>query len=51
MLASWARTDPKLPATGITSEQLDAQSARHADAALGQAYALFDHWRKTSLQS
>ncbi|MDQ2894524.1 MAG: aminotransferase [Actinomycetota bacterium] len=50
VLASWARTDPKLPATGITPEQLDAQSARHADDALLQAFALFDHWRETSLE-
>jgi GMP synthase-like glutamine amidotransferase len=49
LLAEWARTDPKLSATGITPEQLDAQSARHADAALPQAFALFDRWRQTAL--
>ena len=49
LLAGWARSDPKLPATGITLEQLDAQSAAHADAALPQAFALFDRWRQTSL--
>ncbi len=51
VLANWARTDPKLPATGITPEQLDAQSAVHADDALAHAFALFDHWRETSLKS
>lgn len=51
MLANWARTDPKLPATGITPEQLDAQSAVHAEDALRQAFALFDRWRETSLKS
>ncbi len=49
LLAEWARSDPKLSATGITPEQLDAQSARHADAALPQAFALFDRWRQTAL--
>jgi GMP synthase-like glutamine amidotransferase len=49
LLAGWARSDPKLSATGVTLEQLDAQSARYADAALSQAFALFDRWRQTSL--
>lgn len=40
----WARTDPKLPATGITPEQLAEQSARHAGPAREQAFALFDRW-------
>ncbi|HLH65400.1 MAG TPA: type 1 glutamine amidotransferase [Solirubrobacteraceae bacterium] len=40
----WARTDPKLPQTGLTPELLAAQSARHADAARAQAFALFDRW-------
>lgn len=45
----WARTDPKLPATGITPEHLAAQSAAHAEAARVLAYRLFDHWHRTSL--
>lgn len=45
----WARSDPKLPGTGITPEQLKAQSALHAQDARHQAYRLFDHWRQTSL--
>ncbi len=45
----WARSDPKLPATGITPEQLAAQSAIHAEDARIQAYSLFDAWRRTSL--
>ena len=49
LASTWARTDPQLSATQITPEQLDAQGARHADAALPQAYALFDRWRQTSL--
>ena len=49
LLAGWARSDPKLSATGVTLEQLDAQSALHAEAALPQAFALFDRWRQTSL--
>lgn len=40
----WARTDPKLPSTGITPEDLAAQSRAHAGAARGQAFALFDGW-------
>jgi GMP synthase-like glutamine amidotransferase len=47
----WARADPKLPATGITPEELAAQSAAHAEAARILAYRLFDHWRSTSLPS
>jgi GMP synthase-like glutamine amidotransferase len=49
LLAAWARSDPKLSATGITPEQLDAQSALHSEAARSQAFALFDRWRRTSL--
>jgi GMP synthase-like glutamine amidotransferase len=49
LLAAWAGTDPKLNATGITPEQLDAQSALYSEAALPQAFALFDRWRQTSL--
>ena len=45
----WARTDPKLPATGITPEKLAEQSAVHAEDARERAYRLFDHWRATSL--
>ncbi|MGH2873901.1 MAG: type 1 glutamine amidotransferase [Solirubrobacteraceae bacterium] len=44
LLELWARTDPKLPETGITPEQLAAQSDAHAAAALPQAFALFDGW-------
>ncbi|HWE13292.1 MAG TPA: type 1 glutamine amidotransferase [Solirubrobacteraceae bacterium] len=40
----WARTDPKLPSTGITVEDLAAQSQLHAGAARDQAFALFDRW-------
>ena len=40
----WARTDPKLAQTGVTPQELAAQSAAYADAALPQAYALFDGW-------
>jgi GMP synthase-like glutamine amidotransferase len=40
----WARTDPKLPATGITPQHLASQSSVHAEPALGQAVALFDAW-------
>ena len=40
----WARSDPKLPATGITAEQLAEQSAVHAPAAREQAFRLFDAW-------
>ncbi len=43
----WARTDPKLPSTGITVEELAAQSRSHAAAALPQAFALFDAWLAT----
>jgi GMP synthase-like glutamine amidotransferase len=49
LVDQWARSDPKLPATGITAEQLAAQSAAHAPAARSRAYHLFDHWRQTSL--
>jgi GMP synthase-like glutamine amidotransferase len=45
----WARSDPKLPGTGITPEELAAQSAAHAEAARILAYRLFDRWRSTSL--
>jgi GMP synthase-like glutamine amidotransferase len=49
LLSGWARSDPKLGASGITPEQLDAQSALHSEAARTQAFALFDRWRQTSL--
>jgi GMP synthase-like glutamine amidotransferase len=45
----WARTDPKLPSTGITVEELAAQSEAHAEAARDQAFALFDRWLEMSL--
>jgi GMP synthase-like glutamine amidotransferase len=45
----WARTDPKLPATGITPNRLAEQSALYAEGARDQAYRLFDDWRRTSL--
>jgi GMP synthase-like glutamine amidotransferase len=45
----WARLDPKLPATGITAEQLSAQSAAHATGARAQAFRLFDEWLRTSV--
>lgn len=45
----WARTDPKLPSTGITAEELAAQSLAHAAAARAQAFDLFDHWLRTSV--
>jgi len=44
LLDLWARTDPKLPSTGVTVEELAAQSQAHAEAALEQAFALFDGW-------
>jgi len=50
MLAGWARSDPKLSATQITPEQLDAQSALHSEAARSQAFALFDRWAQASLR-
>jgi GMP synthase-like glutamine amidotransferase len=40
----WARTDPKLPSTGVTIEELAAQSEAHAAVARDQAFALFDRW-------
>ena len=40
----WARTDPKLPSTGISPEDLAAQSRAHAGPARSQAFALFDAW-------
>lgn len=40
----WARTDPKLPETGITVAELAAQSEAHAEPALAQAQVLFDAW-------
>lgn len=49
LLDLWARTDPKLPSTGITPEQLAAQSAEYAGPARAQAFALFDRWLQTSL--
>jgi GMP synthase-like glutamine amidotransferase len=45
----WARTDPKLPATGITVEELAAQSAAYAGPAREQAFRLFDGWLEASL--
>ncbi len=50
LVAEWARSDPKLPGTGITPERLAAQTAVHAEAARAHAYRLFDRWRETSLQ-
>ena len=47
LLDRWARTDPKLAATGITPEQLAEQSGCHAAPAREQAFALFDHWLAT----
>ena len=44
LLDLWARTDPKLPSTGITAEDLAAQSRQYAEAARGHAFALFDAW-------
>jgi len=44
LLDLWARTDPKLPGTGVTPEDLATQSSVHAEPALGQAFALFDGW-------
>jgi GMP synthase-like glutamine amidotransferase len=44
LLDLWARTDPKLPETGITPETLAEQSRMHAAPALAQAMALFDAW-------
>lgn len=45
----WARTDPHLPGTGITPEQLAAQSAQHAGPAREQAFRLFDFWAQMAL--
>ena len=45
----WARTDPKLPETGVTREALAEQSRAHAEPARAQAFALFDRWLETSL--
>ena len=45
----WARTDPKLPSTGISVEELAAQSELHAEAARRQAFRLFDRWLESSL--
>lgn len=45
----WARTDPKLPETGITVAELAAQSEAHAQPALAQAQALFDAWLTASV--
>jgi GMP synthase-like glutamine amidotransferase len=50
MLAGWARSDPKLKATQITPEQLDAQSALHSEAARSRAFVLFDRWAQASLR-
>jgi GMP synthase-like glutamine amidotransferase len=44
LVASWARTDPYLPASGLTPEELAAQSARYAAGAREHAFALFDAW-------
>ncbi len=44
LVDTWARSDPKLAATGITPEQLAAQSAVHAQPARLQAYHVFDSW-------
>lgn len=49
LVDQWARTDPKLPATGITVEDLAAQSAAHAAAARSQAFRLFDGWFERAL--
>lgn len=40
----WARTDPNLPPSAISADELARQSDLHADAARGRAYALFDAW-------
>lgn len=45
----WARTDPKLPETGLTVAELAAQSEAHAGNALTQARALFDAWSAAAL--
>ncbi|HET8980314.1 MAG TPA: type 1 glutamine amidotransferase [Solirubrobacteraceae bacterium] len=49
LLDLWARTDPKLPETGITPEALADQSRAYAEPAREQAFALFDHWLGTLL--
>jgi GMP synthase-like glutamine amidotransferase len=45
----WARTDPKLPSTGITVEELALQSEAYAGPARRQAFRLFDSWLEASL--
>ena len=45
----WARSDPKLPATGITAELLAEQSAIYGEAAREHAFRLFDAWWRQTL--
>lgn len=44
IVKQWAGADPKLPALGVTPEELVAESAIHAPAAREQAFNLFDGW-------
>jgi GMP synthase-like glutamine amidotransferase len=46
----WARTDPGLPAAGITVAEHAAQSAVHAEPARAQAFQMFDAWLATALR-
>jgi GMP synthase-like glutamine amidotransferase len=44
LVDQWARADPHLPDSGLTPEDLAAQSAVHAEPAREHAFALFDAW-------
>lgn len=41
---AWAHAETRLPALGLTPEELQAQGEQHAPAAAEQAYRLFDGW-------
>jgi GMP synthase-like glutamine amidotransferase len=47
LLDLWARIDPRLSEAGVTVQELAEQSAEFSDAALDQAYRLFDNWLET----
>lgn len=44
LVRRWALIDPKLPALGLTPEELAAESEIHAREAREQAFQLFDSW-------
>ena len=49
LVDQWACADPNLSRSGVTPEDLAAQSAVHAEPGRERAFALFDGWRRTAL--